>query len=328
MNLGDEHICLLTKKREDASELVRRLNKQFLEEYDYTFWARRVAELQLILSQNGLVTRTREYAAQLLGNPDLRLSDESIRNSIMLDIHFSAYHSTEALFGITFAFVLEPDLPWYWLTTYKFYEFNKMVSDLAERGLSVFNPDEILVAKALFFNIADKQLQPAVESSARFATRYIRALAKEFCDKEDYNSFKHGLRTLRARSTSGGFSTVEGRRLLEWNETVTTFLEVGEPVNTGEGVLREVKVAAKAIDHERSIRIIVNNTHLTHNLIQIKKAQLENKKTANLKIFDEDSNVLDVLKPTKSGFSLKKMTFPFLVSYMPKHPDSDGQRTT
>lgn len=316
------------KKIENASELVRRLDKQFLEEYDYTFWARRVAELQLMLSQSELITRTREYAAKLLGNPDLGWSDESIRNSIMLDIHFTAYHSTEALFGIIFAFVLDPELPWYWLTTYKFTQFNRMVSDLAERGLSVFNPDEILVAKALFFNIADKQLQPAVESSAQFATRYIRALAKEFCDKEDYNSFKHGLRTLRARSTSGGFSTVEGRPLLEWNETVTTFLEVGKPVRTGDQVFREVKVAAKAIDHERSIRIIMNNTHLMHNLIQIKKAQFENKKTANLKIFDADSNVLDVLKPTKSGFILNKMSFSPLVRFVPKRPDGDGQRTT
>jgi hypothetical protein len=89
-----------------------------------------------------------------------------------------------------------------------------------------------------------------------------------------------------------------------------------------------VKVAAKAIDHERSIRIIVNNTHLMHSLIQIKRAQLENRKIANLKIFDEDTNSLDVLKPTKSGFIVNKMTFPFLVRYMPKHPNADGQRTT
>jgi len=284
------------------------LLKKFVEEYDYLFWINRVAILHRAIEDSEFRLKIVEQVQLRLDRENLPIPDESILDRIKLEMHFTAYHSTEALLGLIFAFVYQPELPWLWLTTYSFSEFNEMVAGLAEKGFSMFHSDEKLVAKALFFNVADEELADLVENSANFTIDYVRRLAKEFQDKQDFNSYKHGLRTMRAKPSSPKLRSLDGKELLRWNELTTTYLEVGKRVEKNGQVFRDLRIVNKAIDHEKSVRIIVTNTHLMRNLFEIRKAQLLGRSEIEVKLFDKEHNAFDVLRRTKLGMSYDKFT--------------------
>jgi hypothetical protein len=300
-------------KKNPVEELVlpeseEQLLKSFLDEYDYMSWMTRVAVLQLLIERPELVSETRGRLLSILDNPNLSLSDESIVDRMKMDIHFTAYHSTEALLALIFALVVDPGLPWLYLTKYTSRDFNQMVSQLADKGLSTFSSDEKLVAKALFFNVKPGRLDDLVEHSTQFAIEYIRELAREFRDRQDYNSFKHGLRTLKPKTSLTSLSSADGKTILRWTELATTYLEVGAPFETKGHMVRCIKLVSKAIDYEKSVRIIETNTHLVHNLLEIRRAKTTGKTKITLKLFDKERRAFDILRRTKIGLTLDKMT--------------------
>jgi hypothetical protein len=238
-----------------------------------------------------------------------------------MDIHFTAYHSTEALIALIFALAVDPKLPWTYLTTYNSSDFNQMVSLLADKGLSTFSADGKLVAKALFFNVTLGQADDLVENSAQFTVQYIRELARLFRDRQDYNSFKHGLRTLKPKISSTSLSSINGKPIIQWSELATTYLEVEAPVELNGRSVRYVHLVSKAIDFEKSVRIIETNTRLIHNLLEIQKAIATGRKEIALTLFDKERNAFDILRRTKMGLSLDKMT----ISRKPIRPEKHGQ---
>jgi hypothetical protein len=281
------------------------LLQNFLEGYDYLSWVNRVALYDTEISQPDFSKEIESASQLILGPNGPALTISHIVNAAKLEVHFTAYHSTESLFGLLFAFVYQPDAPWIWLTKYQFDEFNELVSRLAKDGLALFGSDEEQVAKALFFNSKDPTLQNAIDHSAKFTATYVKALAKEFQDKADYNSYKHGLRTLIPQE----FRAQLGQQLkqIEWAELVTSYLVLKKPVRWKNQWVSDLELVFRALDYERSKRIIVTNTHLMHNLFEIKKALTSGKSRVTLCLFDSD-NVYDILRPSKEGHVMQKMT--------------------
>ena len=129
------------------------LLNNFLERYDYLSWVNRAALLDLVISQPELCKKVEDSIKAMLGDNGPALSSERIVKTAKLEMHFAAYHSTESLLGLLFAFMFDPSAPWIWLTQYRA-EFGELVNKLAEDGLSGFTTDGDAenVAKALFIN--------------------------------------------------------------------------------------------------------------------------------------------------------------------------------
>ena len=147
-------------------------------------------------------------------------------------------------------------------------------------------------------------------------------LAKEFQDKDDYNAYKHGLRTLtpqdfRLKMTSQSATPIQ----LKWEALTTTYLVIGQPMEWKNNLVSDLKVVTKAIDYERSKRIIVTNTHLMHNMFEIKKALTHGTTQINLHLFGQET-AFDILGPSKMGNTMKKM----VVSSQPLKPNVSQHR--
>lgn len=117
----------MTIGKKHAEELVlpeseEQLLKTFLDEYDYLSWMTGVIVLKLLIEHPELVSQARSRLVSILDNPSLSLSDESIVDRMKMDVHFTAYHSTEALLALIFALVVDPKLPWLYLTRYTGFE--------------------------------------------------------------------------------------------------------------------------------------------------------------------------------------------------------------
>ena len=301
-----KHVLIRTPARLGQNELLR----DFLEGYDYLSWANRAACLDLIISQPEFCAKIEATAKSLLGQNGPPVAIERIINSAKLEMHFAAYHSTESLLGLLFAFTIDPSYPWVWLTKYRFEEYNALVSKLAKVGLAMFNPrpDAETFAKFLFFNSTEPRYKTEIDRSAKFAITYFKMLANEFQDRADYNSYKHGLRTLAPHEFKAKLESETKQALLNWDELTTTYLVLMNPVKWKSELVSDLHVVYKAIDHERSKRIIIMNTHLMYNLFQIQKALVGGTKQAAIWLSSKEGEAFDVLRPTKTGNILNKMT--------------------
>ena len=276
------------------------LFKNFLEGYDYFSWINRAALLDLVVLQPDFCENMKSRIKSLFGDGPT-LSSDHIMNTAKLEMHFAAYHSTESLLGLLFAFTIDPSAPWIWLTRYRFKEFNELIGRLARDGLSMFGKNEEAIAKSLFFRA---EPNPQIDNSAKFTIDYIKGLAKEFQEfqgKAGYNSYKHGLRTLAPHDFRASVGPIK------WEELTTTYLVLGEPVKWKGDFVSDVQIVFKAIDYERSKRIIITNTKLMHNLFEIKKALLRGQTQINAFLFEKEK-AHDILGPSRIGNTMNTMT--------------------
>lgn len=134
------------------------------------------------------------------GNDGVQFSNyEAIRAHLKAEIHFSMFHALESIFALIFALIKQPDNVWVWLTNYKFPKFNEMVAKVAEADISVASEmDEFETIKFLFFkNCPDEFVeQTQVREAIQTISKILILCANEMLDKDEYNSYKHGLRLI------------------------------------------------------------------------------------------------------------------------------------
>lgn len=278
------------------------LRKNFVEQYDYLSWVNRVAWLDLVISNPEFSAKIESATKELMGENGPHPSVQQIINTSKLELHFTAYHSTESLLGLLFGFLIEPSLPWVWLTCYRPVEFAGLVNQLAEKGLAMFGTDEESIARTLFFNSTEPKYQVDIDTSVKFAVTYFKMLAKEFQNKADYNSYKHGLRTLKLHEFRAQLGNVK------WEELATIYLDITDPIEVQNELVSDLHLVVKAIDYERSERIIIANTKLMHNLFEIQKAiaTQEGTQKGTLCLFGKD-DATQILRPTKTGNVMNTM---------------------
>jgi hypothetical protein len=71
------------------------------------------------------------------GNRDFKFKNyDAITSHLETEIHFTMYHALESMFAMAFALIKQPDNVWVWLTNYSFFEFEKMIDDVAKSNIS------------------------------------------------------------------------------------------------------------------------------------------------------------------------------------------------
>jgi hypothetical protein len=291
----------------DTKATAERIRKDFYESYDVEYWITRGRMLHLLIVRNDI----RRAVIDALDHFD---KEETIVNRFKTDLHFLTFHSVESLFALIFATVKFWDCPWIWLTSYTTSEFNDLLHKVAEDGLNSLGVD----AKILFYNPPPTETDDRIQRSSSLIEKYLKAIAREFTERGEYNSFKHGLRTMRTHASEITLSTEPGGKPLWSAEAlVTTYLEL--QALKGKSNQRKVSSVTKAIDFERSFRILEFNTHLMTNLIRIGRAIARHETTANLFTVDNDTDLSELLRPTvlagqKPGFTNFRFDFPLIIS--------------
>ena len=98
----------------------------FLTFYDTDWWINKTRTLQLLIEDEELLTKINQD--KILK----RFDKEKLKHSYQYGLHITSYHSSEALFGLLFAFLFKKDTPWVYLTEYSFEDFNKYISNLKD----------------------------------------------------------------------------------------------------------------------------------------------------------------------------------------------------
>ena len=113
------------------------LLNMFLSFYDTDYWITKIRTLQLLIEDEELLKKVSQDEVLK------KFDKEKLKRSYQYELHMASYHSSEALFGLIFAFLFQKETPWVYLTEYRFDEFNKLVGDIKERGFaSIIKEDE------------------------------------------------------------------------------------------------------------------------------------------------------------------------------------------
>lgn len=281
----------------DFDRALRTLNERFFQSYDTEYWITRGRLIHLLITRPDIRRMLFEEIAPID-------SDEVIVTRLKADLHFLCHHCVESLFALLFARIYDQKCPWIWLTSYMFTDFKNLLGQVASKGIPKGYLENLLYGRPA----GDEQVQPSVQVIGE----YLKQLADEFSDRADYNSFKHGLRITRLGKGSIKFGTVS-----LGEELVTTYLELKRTASTGRPE-KIVNMATKAIDFERSFRLVEFNTHLIRNLIRVPKALLEGKNIAELYLVEPDTEAWHLLRPSwseskRSGFSKISISQPIVL---------------
>lgn len=134
------------------------------------------------------------------GNDDVQFTNyNAITSHLKAEIHFSMFHALESMFALIFALIKQPDNVWVWLATYRFPKFNEMIAEIAKADISVVSErDEFETIRILFFkNCPDEFVeQIQVKEAIQIISKILILCANEMLDKNEYNSYKHGLRLI------------------------------------------------------------------------------------------------------------------------------------
>lgn len=178
--------------------------KEFYQLYDQFYWIRKSNFLKDTYDNHPRVSKYfNRYLKSDLGN-----DSELFRKSIALDIHFLGFQMIESLFEMIFA-LLKRDHKhlWFeisnsdWNQNYKYIEkvskgdFNflklneKLDVDIGDKELKI---DKL---RWIFYYLAyDKTDQINWDENISIVRKILTILAKEFVERDSYNSYKHGLR--------------------------------------------------------------------------------------------------------------------------------------
>ena len=162
------------------------VRKDFYESYDVDYWITRGRILHLLIVRNDL----RRAVIDALNHFD---DEEAFVTRLKTDLHFLTFHSVESLFALIFATVKLWECPWIWLTSYTAKEFNDLLQKIAVDGFDSLGVD----AKGLFYNPPSTDTDDRIQRSSSLIKKYLKAIAREFTERGEYNSFRHGLRTTR-----------------------------------------------------------------------------------------------------------------------------------
>lgn len=253
------------------------LLNMFLSFYDTDYWITKIRSLQLLIEDEELLKKI---------NQDKILKEfdkEKIKRSYQYELHMSSYHSSEALFGLVFAFLFQKDTPWIYLTEYRFNDFNKLIDGIKEKDFSSMLKEEDIpkFLQWLFFPGVTKENfneYDKIEKSIEFITKYLKALAHTISDKKDYNSYKHGFRGLPIMSAIKIENMQDKLKSLESSGKSCLYLDFDIETNNGTPNKR-LKIVTKTYSYKTALNIVATNTQLIKNIIESRRQIILDKST-------------------------------------------------
>lgn len=258
--------------------------------YDTDWWINKTRTLQLLIEDEELLTKVNQD--EILK----RFDKEKLKRSYQYELHMTSYHSSEALFGLLFAFLFEKDTPWVYLTEYSFVDFNKLVDGIKNKGLeSIMKEEEIsnFIQQLFFAGVTKNEFDDygKVEKSIEFVNQYLKSLATTLSDKKDYNSYKHGFRGLPIKSTI----TIQKQQInvpqLESSGEACLYLDFDFENDKRS---KRLKIVTKIYSYKTALNIIITNTRLIKNIIEVRKQILIDKNNQITFSLFHDREVKDI----------------------------------
>ena len=139
------------------------------------------------------------------------------------------------------------------------------------------SPDVWLRENIFPFVKEDHENYTKSKKSIAFVIQYLRALAKEFLDHPEYNSYKHGLRSFVGKIRYQIFDDNTRTKLNDMQSDMIEFLEFqkkdssGRPYSENGKPYTIIRLTTKGFDHARDYRILEMNSAILSNLLYSRK---------------------------------------------------------
>lgn len=300
-NLVKDNMAKESPKKNSALFDIDELEKKYEKSFDYNFW------LHKFLALENLLKDQKNMQEILVDNESI----DSLKSSFEMDMHMSVFHSSETLFLILFGFIEQPRYMWAWVSNCESKDLYEMIEKLRDKGLELFIKNTRQQIRDFLYPGIKKEnnLYPSTLTSAEFVINYLRRLAREYLDHDEYNSFKHGMRCYPGKYglTMNG---PDGKPIIDSRNPGICYLTTTRKYESGKIVNVRVDETMKTYQIERDKKIVLTNSLILQNIFSTRRAILSGKPNAqyNVSIF-ANSKVEDIFKFEKAsdhtGFILK-----------------------
>lgn len=296
--------------------------KDFYSFYQYDYHIYKLVTLKQILDN------TDKFEKEFLTGAITGFEKVDFQRTIKSEIRQSYYHAIETTFELIFALIpsngqTNETEVLFKLSTSEWRQNNDRIRKIAEDsdGLEFLekqikvhengkvNDIQISIARFLFYfgiipgnkSIPKKYLK-LIEPSLKAIKLGLKIIAKDFIQRGEYNSYKHGLRIVPALKHFYILNSETQKSILDWDLSDSmTYISL-------DSKKEEIKFTTTVFDTDRDIKMTLFCSNLISNLILLRKAGLNKfKKDEKVPIlfFDEE----EVSNVSKSGVSLQNLVY-------------------
>ncbi|MFA5303208.1 MAG: hypothetical protein WC393_01580 [Candidatus Nanoarchaeia archaeon] len=176
------------------------MNKINLDDYFFKYYGLDYSISKIVLFKS-FIDNFEKMFPFIQGKDGFNFKDKkSLIDNFKLEIHFCKYHTLENFFALIFGLIQEPENVWKWVINYKPQKFNEMIKLVSKNGLSsISGLDENNTICNLIYTHCPKEFIQQVDSQKSITniSIFFKKCANELINKEDYNSYKHGLRIIK-----------------------------------------------------------------------------------------------------------------------------------
>lgn len=285
---------------------VDQLQKKYFLHFNPNYWMHKANAL-LSFIENPSTINTLKFE----GDND---SEEVILYNLKMELHMAVYHSSETLFLNIFSIIFMPSFPWIWTSRRRPWELYDLIKTVGKEGLSKLGPSpEIWLRENLFPSVSrEHKNYEKTKLSSAFVVDYLNALAVEYLDHNEYNSYKHGLRSFVGRQKFQATNDVTSEIVMHMESDIIQFLEFEDKDKNGNPYIDKedgkpytfIKLATKGFDNKRDYMIIKMNSAILTNLFYAKGVLIKTAADASRKLgyyLLDNFTVEDIFKDDPDG---------------------------
>jgi hypothetical protein len=251
---------------------VDQLQKKYFLHFNPNYWMHKANALLSFIENPSTISNLK-----FEGDND---SEEVIQYNLKMELHMAVFHSSETLFLNIFSIIFMPSFPWIWTSRCRPWELYDLIKTVRKEGLSKLGPlPETWLRENLYPSVGrEHNNYEKTKLSSVFVVDYLNALAAEHLDHNEYNSYKHGLRSFVGRQRLQAINDKTSEAVMHMESDIIQFLEFEEKDKNGNPYIDKedgqpyilVKLATKGFDYKRDYIIIKMNSAILTNLFYTK----------------------------------------------------------
>lgn len=271
-------------------------SKLFYQKFQVNYFDYKVGSLNLLLDN----PKISELENKIAG-----YSEMDYKNAIKSDIRQTTYQAIETVFEVLFALVPNQNEKYednlmerITLSSLPYDKIRKIGSsknalNFLDTEIKYKDNSTSTIGEYIFYLSINKrdEMKKQIHSSIKNIKVGLQIIAKEFSDRKEYNSYKHGLRIIPALKTFTIFENESKEKILDWDlENTMTYFEFDKKTE-------EMKYVTKGFDTKRDTRIISFCSVLLWNMIKIRDYILNqnNYKDEKLSVFFTSEETINEL---------------------------------
>ena len=179
---------------------ISQLQREYFLHFNYNYWIHKANAILAFINDPSSVNKLR-----FQGDKD---TEQTILDNLKMELHMMVFHSLDTLFLNVFSIVHMPELPWIWISRCDTTMLHTLIKTVRDHGLLALQQSpEIWLRENLLpcINENHENYEKSKLSSV-FVVNYLNALSEEYIDHNEYNSYKHGLRSFVGRSRFQAFN--------------------------------------------------------------------------------------------------------------------------